>query len=263
MGTRLKTPPATIRTIDKAGNIRQRLADENTSALETYRALTCGKTAFSRFVTYELLTALLGPLPGGAGFLLRKLFYPRLFGAFGRGVIIGRNVTFRHTARIRIGDHVTIDDNCVIDGRGAGPAGLVLEDRVLVNRNCMLLAKNGPIRLGRRTSLGSNSVVVSMDGIETGEAVLTAGGCYLSAGAYRVDGAGAVMDQEAYTNGPIRIGSGAWLGTRVTVLDGVRIGQGAVVGACAMVNSDIPDRAIAVGIPAKVVRMRDAAGRST
>ncbi len=259
----MNTSSREIKIIDKAGNIRQRLADENTSALKTYRALTCGETSFSRFVSYELLTVLLGPLPGGAGFLLRKLFYPRLFGAFGRGVIIGRNVTFRHPADIFIGDHVTIDDNCVVDGRGAGSAGLVLEDRVLVNRNCMLLAKNGPIRLGRRTSLGSNSVVVSMDGVETGEAVLTAGGCYLSAGAYRFDGPGAVMDQEVYTSGPIRIGSGAWLGTRVTVLDGVCIGEGAVVGACAMVNRDIPARAIAVGIPAKVVRMRDQAGRAT
>ncbi len=253
----MKTSPQKIKIIDKADNIRHRLADEKSPPLDTYRALTCGRPDFSRFAVYELLTAVLGPLPGGVGFLLRKQFYPRLFGGFGRGVIIGRNVTFRHPHNIYLGSHVTVDDNCVLDARGAGEAGLVLGDRVLINRNCLLLAKNGPIRFGRRTSLGSNSVVVSMDGVETGEAVLTAGGCYLSAGAYRFEGSEAVMDQEVYTTGPIRIGSGAWLGTRVTVLDGVTIGEGAVVGACAMVNGNIPDRAIAVGIPARVVRMRD------
>jgi acetyltransferase-like isoleucine patch superfamily enzyme len=253
----LKASRQQIKTIDKSGNIRHQLAGGETSALKTYQALTCGKTGFSRFVVYELLTSVLGPMPGGAGFFLRKQFYPRLFGGFGRGVIIGRNVTFRHSHDIVLGSHVTVDDNCVLDARGAGRGGLVLEERVLINRNCMLLAKNGPIRMGRRTSLGSNSVVVSMDGVETGEAVLTAGGCYLSAGSYRFDGPEAVMDQEVYTSGPIRIGPGAWLGTRVTVLDGVNIGEGAVVGACAMVNRDIPDRAIAVGIPARVVGMRD------
>lgn len=243
--------------IDRAGNIRQRLSDGGDSPLHTYRVLTYGRRSFSGFVRYELLTSILGPLPGGAGFFFRKRFYPKLFRKFGKGVIIGRNVTFRHPHRISLGDHVTLDDNCVLDGRGAGVAGLVLKDRVLINRGCMLLAKNGPICFGRRTSLGSNSVVVSMDGVELGEAVLTAGGCYLSAGSYRFDGSGAVMDQQAYTAGPIRIGEGVWIGTRVTVLDGVAIGQGAVIGAGALVNADIPAGGIAVGVPAKVVRMRD------
>lgn len=243
--------------IDKDSNIRQSLASGHTSSLKTYERLTCGQGSFFKFLTYELLTCILGPMPGGLGFFLRKLFYPRLFKKFGRGVIIGRNVIFRHPHRISLEDNVTIDDNCILDGRGAGPSGLVLEDNVLINRNCMLLAKAGPIRFGRRTSLGSNSVIVSMDGVELGEAVLTAGGCYLSAGAYKFDSAEAVMDQEAYTMGPIRIERKAWLGTRVTVLDGVTIGENAVIGACALVNRDIPARAIAVGVPVKVIRIRD------
>jgi len=41
------------------------------------------------------------------------------------------------------------------------------------------------------------------------------------------------------------------------VLDGVRIGKGAVIAAGAVVNQDIPDGAIAVGVPARVAKMRD------
>jgi len=253
----MKTPANGPKIIDKSANIRQKLSLGQASPFQTYRELTWGHEDRGAFWRYELLTSLLGPLPGGLGFYLRKLFYPRLFKSFGRGVIIGRNVVLRHPRRIRLGNHVTVDDNCVLDARGAGQGGLVLENDVLVNRNCMLLAKSGPIHFGRRTSLGSNSVVVSMDGVALGEAVLTAGGCYLSAGAYRFESSAAVMDQEAYTTGPIRIGDKAWLGTRVTVLDGVHIGAGAVVGACALVNRDIPERAIAVGIPARVVRIRE------
>lgn len=52
------------------------------------------------------------------------------------------------------------------------------------------------------------------------------------------------------------IGNDVFIGVNVTVLDGVRIGDGAVIGAGAVVTEDIPPYAIAVGVPAKVVKMR-------
>lgn len=62
--------------------------------------------------------------------------------------------------------------------------------------------------------------------------------------------------QPLKSKGPIVIDDGAWLGCNVTVLQGVRIGKGAVVGAGSVVTCDIPDGAIAVGCPARVVKMR-------
>jgi acetyltransferase-like isoleucine patch superfamily enzyme len=56
--------------------------------------------------------------------------------------------------------------------------------------------------------------------------------------------------------GGVSIGAHAWLGARVTVLDGVRIGERAIIGAHSLVMDDVPDDAVAVGIPAKVVRVR-------
>jgi maltose O-acetyltransferase len=52
------------------------------------------------------------------------------------------------------------------------------------------------------------------------------------------------------------IGNDVWLGTRVIVMPGVHIGDGAVIGANSVVTKDIPPFAIAVGMPAKVVRYR-------
>jgi acetyltransferase-like isoleucine patch superfamily enzyme len=55
---------------------------------------------------------------------------------------------------------------------------------------------------------------------------------------------------------PVRIGPDCWLGTKVTVLRGTRIGRGCVLGAHSVVRGDVPDYSIAVGSPAKVVRNR-------
>jgi acetyltransferase-like isoleucine patch superfamily enzyme len=66
-----------------------------------------------------------------------------------------------------------------------------------------------------------------------------------------------IMEQPLVTKGGAEIGDGAWLGHGVVVLDGVRIGAGAVIGAGSVVAHSIPDNAVAVGSPARVIRERN------
>ena len=60
-----------------------------------------------------------------------------------------------------------------------------------------------------------------------------------------------------YSKGSVTIGNDVWIGYRATILSGVTIGDGAVVGACALVNKDVPAYAIVGGVPAKVIGKRD------
>ncbi|MEE0902329.1 MAG: acyltransferase, partial [Methanobrevibacter sp.] len=53
---------------------------------------------------------------------------------------------------------------------------------------------------------------------------------------------------------PVKIGNGAWLGSNVTVLPGVTIGDGAIIAANAVVTKDVDADTIVAGIPAKFVR---------
>ena len=60
-----------------------------------------------------------------------------------------------------------------------------------------------------------------------------------------------------YTYGKVTIGKNAWIGMNVTICPGVTIGKYAVVAAGAVVTKDIPDYAVAGGVPAKVIKMQD------
>ena len=53
----------------------------------------------------------------------------------------------------------------------------------------------------------------------------------------------------------IHIRKNAWIGARVNILPGVTIGENAIIGTGSIVTKDIPDNAVAVGNPAKVVKM--------
>lgn len=65
-----------------------------------------------------------------------------------------------------------------------------------------------------------------------------------------------VGDVEAMTKGPIVFEDDVWIGYGATVLSGVTLGKGSVVGAGALVCGDVPSYAIVAGIPAKVIRYR-------
>ena len=64
------------------------------------------------------------------------------------------------------------------------------------------------------------------------------------------------VNHDATTRGPVEIGNDVWVGFRSLILSGVRIGDGAVIGARSIVTGDIPAYAVAIGSPAKVVKYR-------
>lgn len=64
-------------------------------------------------------------------------------------------------------------------------------------------------------------------------------------------------DRPVITCKPVHIKKNVWIGVNVTILPGVTIGENAIVGAGSVVTKDVPDNAVAAGVPAKVVKYLD------
>lgn len=144
-----------------------------------------------------------------------------------------------------------------------GEDRISIGDDVFVGAGSWLQAfdtESASIEIGDGTSIAGNCVFSAAVSIHVGKKVLFARNVYIADHMHAFESASfAVLDQGIQRRGPVDIGDGAWLGQNVVVGPGVRIGRGAVIGANSVVLTDVPDRAVAVGAPARVIRALDEA----
>ncbi|HWZ92861.1 MAG TPA: acyltransferase, partial [Polyangiaceae bacterium] len=119
----------------------------------------------------------------------------------------------------------------------------------------LLTSEGGTIEIGDDVWLNFGTVISAASSVRIGSRVMIGQHCIVSDTGLP-EGSG-----QSGPNGalPIEIGDDAWLAGRVTVAPGVKIGAGAVITAGSVVSSDIPAKAVAGGIPARVLRWVDGA----
>jgi acetyltransferase-like isoleucine patch superfamily enzyme len=236
--------------------IQEELFDERRSKLQRYTDLVVGRPGLGALVLYELIVTLTSWIPGALGLLLRSKLYPLLLGRTGRNVTFGANVVLRHPHKIIVGDNVVVDDLCCLDAKGASNTGITIGSGVFVGRGTILSCKNGDIVIEDNANLGFNCEIFSGSRVRLGKNALVAAYTYLVGGDHLYDRVDIpVLYQGRPTKG-IDVDDNVWLGAHTVVTDGSRIGRDAIIGAGAVVIGEIPEFAIAVGIPAKVVRDR-------
>ena len=106
------------------------------------------------------------------------------------------------------------------------------------------------IHIGENVFINSNCTMQDQGGIFIGDNVLIGHNACLLTLNHNED----PKKRPKPIPAPIKIGNGAWLGSNVTVLPGVTIGDGAIIAANAVVTKDVDADTIVAGIPAKVVR---------
>ena len=240
---------------------QEQLFDSSQSAREKYAALVVGRPGWGALIQHEVVTLISQSVPGALGFALRKTLYPTLLGQCGRNVLFGQNVVLRHPHKIRIGDNVVIDDNCLIDAKGESNRGIAIGNGVFIGRNTILSCKNGDIDVEDGANIGFNCELFSASRVRVGRNTLIAAYCYLIGGDHDYANPELPVLEQGRRSAGVDVGEGAWLGAGAKVLDGITIGNRAIVGAGAVVRESVSEGSIAVGVPARIVGHRDGAPR--
>jgi acetyltransferase-like isoleucine patch superfamily enzyme len=160
-------------------------------------------------------------------------FRPEQFASLGRGVIFEAGVLVFHPETITIGDNVYVGHNSMLKG---------------YHRNTMVI--------GRDTWIGQGCFLHSAGGITIGNAAGIGPMVKILTSQHAGDDLALPVLCTKLDFAEVVIEDGADIGVGSTVLPGVRIGEGAIIGAGAVVNRSIPAYAVAVGVPARVVRQR-------
>jgi acetyltransferase-like isoleucine patch superfamily enzyme len=119
-----------------------------------------------------------------------------------------------------------------------------------------LRCHEGSLRIGDKVVMGKDNTVNCYLDVEIGAATLIADWVYIADFDHATGDIDRPIKDQGILKSPIRIGPDCWLGVKVSVLRGTRVGRGCVLGAHAVVRGDLPDYAVAVGAPARVVRDR-------
>ena len=180
-----------------------------------------------------------------------------------RGIKVGRNFYIQGIpflkirgsfCNIQIGNNVSIYGN--IDLRNRENGSIIIEDNVSFDKECRLVAANDAVlRFKRGADIGGYNIFNCGTNVTIGHDTMLAGFCYVQSSNHGKS-KDQIIKSQNHTYGEINIGDDCWLASHVTVVAGVRIEDGAIVGANAVVTKSLNKNSINVGIPAKKIKDR-------
>lgn len=155
--------------------------------------------------------------------------------------------------KITLGKFTVIEPLCLLDSGLSKDSFIRIGERSKLKYGAVLKSYDGFIEIGNRVTIGEYSIIAGHGGVTIGKNTIIGGMCYISAQNHIHKSNVPIRFQGETANG-IFIGDNVWIGGRVTVLDGVHIGNNSVIGAGSVVVKDIPSDSVAVGIPCRVVK---------
>lgn len=203
-----------------------------------------------------------------ANALLGRILY-RFRGARKRVANLIR--TFEMRSRFAIGKTIFSFEAEVFSGRGSN--SVCVGDYGYVRGELFVFSHAGRIEIGNWVYVGARTSIwsASLDGVRIGDRVLIASDVIIHdtnghpldaparfAQTVAILSRGHPDDIETIESQGIVIENDAWIGTKATILKGVTIGEGAVVGACSVVTKDVAPFTVVAGNPARVVKRLDA-----
>ena len=110
------------------------------------------------------------------------------------------------------------------------------------------------LKIGKNTSIGEFSCIISSKKISIGENVMIAPHCFITDGTHKFDSKNILIKDQGNIYADVILENDVWIGTGVKILPGVTIGKGSVIAAGAVVTKDIPPYTLYGGVPAKKIK---------
>ncbi|MFZ5553409.1 MAG: acyltransferase [Bacteroidota bacterium] len=147
-------------------------------------------------------------------------------------------------SRIKIGNNVHVRGELLVFPYGEG---INIGDNCYIGEGTRIWSGES-VKIGSNVLISHNCNIIDTDSHELNH--LERADSFLQL----VTQKKANTDKGNVKTAPVIIDDYAWLSYNVSVLKGVRVGKGAIIGACSLVTEDIPDFCIAAGVPAKVIK---------
>jgi acetyltransferase-like isoleucine patch superfamily enzyme len=210
----------------------------------------------SRYALEQAVCLLAGWVPTVAGIAIRAVLYRLILRMDGVAAIESR-VRLRYASAIRLRGKSYIDESVYLHG---GPGGIdigegtvVMHGSILHEYNFRKLPHSG-IRIGSESLIGEYNVLRGQGGITIGNRVYTSPFVQIIAVNHCFDDPSRGFVEQGITAEGIVIEDDVWIGAGASILDGVRIGQGSVIAAGAVVTKDVAPRTLVGGVPARLIR---------
>jgi acetyltransferase-like isoleucine patch superfamily enzyme len=140
-------------------------------------------------------------------------------------------------------------------------AQLVLGRWSWLGHGCKVRVHEGRVEIGAKSILGQECTISAYQNVSIGRECIIADRVMMIDFDHGVVDADRPIRQQGIYKRDVRVGHNVWIGYGASILRGVTIGDNCVVGTSAVVTRDVPDNAVVGGVPAKVLRMRDAPRR--
>jgi len=127
-----------------------------------------------------------------------------------------------------------------------------------LGHGCKIRAHEGEIRIGAKSVLGQECTISAFQHVSIGRECIVADRVMLIDFDHGVVDVERPIREQGIYKRDVRVGHNVWVGYGACFLRGVTVGDNAVVGTSAVVTGDVPANAVVGGIPARVLRMRDA-----
>lgn len=167
---------------------------------------------------------------------IRMKFYINYLNYFYDGISVAPSVLIGHGVKISSTDGGSI----------------LIQGKTSIDDFSKIIARSGKILIGENVFIGNGCILVGLSSIVIGSDTLI--GEYVVIRDQDHIVASKPIRKSGFLSNSIKIGANCWLGSKVTILRGSSIGDGAVIGAHSLVRGDIPPYTLAVGCPAKVVK---------